>query len=384
MPRIYVPDRLFDGLNMQDGMAVIVEEGRVRQVIPVSALGAAESAERLSGLLVPGFIDVQVNGGGGVLFNDQRSVQGIAAIGKAHRAYGTTGFMVTFITDTQSRMREAVAAATAALDAGLPGLLGIHVEGPFLNPLRKGVHNPALMRPLDEEDVAILASVEGGVSMVTVAPECVDLEKIRDLCNAGVIVSAGHTAASSETLANARSLGLTGFTHLFNAMPPFAGRDPGPIGFALADRGSFCGLIVDGFHVHVASMQAAIRAKGPEHIMLVTDAMPGVGTASSSFMLQGRNVVRKDGRCALEVDGSLAGSDLDMATAVRNACAWLDVTLEQALRMASAVPAAFLGLQNEFGRIATGYRANFALLDSKLEVTGTWINGDYEVSTARQ
>lgn len=384
MARIYLPDRLFDGMTMHDDMAVIVEGGRVLQVIPASGLGDAAGAERLSGLLAPGFIDVQVNGGGGVLFNDQRSIEGIAAIGSAHRAYGTTGFMVTFITDTRSRMQEAVAAANAALAARLPGLLGIHVEGPFLNPLRKGVHNPALMRPLDDEDVAILASITGGVSMVTVAPECVDLEKIGDLCRAGVVVSAGHTAATSETLAEARSLGLSGFTHLFNAMPPFAGREPGPIGFALADRGSFCGLIVDGFHVHVTSMRAAVRAKGPGHVMLVTDAMPGVGTTSSSFVLQGRKVVRKEGRCSLEADGSLAGSDLDMAAAVRNAHAWLDVTLEQALQMASAVPAAFLGLEGELGRIAPGYRADFVLLDRELGVVGTWIDGHYEASPARQ
>jgi N-acetylglucosamine-6-phosphate deacetylase len=367
--------RIFDGSHWLDGHAIVIEGMRIASVTPVENLPPGIERRRMDGLLAPGFIDVQVNGGGGVLFNDVRTADGIRAIGKAHRRFGTTGFLPTFITDSRERMREAVEAARAALRERVPGMLGIHLEGPFLSPERKGAHDPSHMRPIEEEDLAIMTSLGDGVTHVTLAPERVPPEAIRRLAKAGVIVSAGHTAADYRTVHQAIRQGLRGFTHLFNAMPPLTGREPGPVGAALNSRETWCGLIVDGHHVDDASLRVAIAAKGPDRMMLVSDAMSTVGSSLTSFNLFGRAVRRENGRLSLP-DGTLAGSDLDMASAVRNAVARLGLSLPTALHMASRAPAAFLRLDHELGCIAPGFRANLVLLDGNLVVQETWIDGE--------
>jgi N-acetylglucosamine-6-phosphate deacetylase len=297
-----------------------------------------------------------------VLFNDAPTVEGIEAIGAAHRRFGTTGFLPTLITDTREKMATAVVAARKGLAANIPGLLGVHLEGPFLNPVRKGVHDPKHMRPFEEEDLHIMTSLGGGRTLVTLAPEMVPTDVIERLVDAGVIVSAGHTAASSDACDEARKRGLCGYTHLFNAMPPLAGREPGPVGAALSENETWLSLIADLHHVSERSLRVALSAKNPCKVMLITDAMSTVGTEIREFMLQGRVVFRQGGRLTT-ADGTLAGSDLDMATAVRNAHFRLGVDLAAALRMASRVPAEFLRLGYELGRIRPGYRANLVLLD---------------------
>jgi N-acetylglucosamine-6-phosphate deacetylase len=366
--------RLFDGETMRDGYAVVIDGDRIAAVVPEAGLDAALPRRRIEGLLAPGFVDVQVNGGGGVLFNDQPDVAGIRAIGAAHRRFGTTGFLPTLITDRPDRMAAAIAAVGDALAAGVPGVLGIHLEGPFLSPARKGAHDASLMRPVEEADIRMMTSLSAGRTLVTLAPEIVPPEIIARLTEAGVIVSAGHTAASHATVVVALHHGVTGFTHLFNAMPPLANREPGPVGAALDDRASWCGLIVDLHHVDAPTLRIAIAAKGWERMMLVTDAMPTVGTDLSEFTLLGQRIIRAGGRLTTE-DGTLAGSNLDMASAVRNSVSALGLTLEQALAMASRVPATFLRLDGKLGRIAEGYRASLVLLDDRLEVVETWIDG---------
>ena len=367
--------RIFDGSHMLDGRAVVIENGRIAGVPHERDLGTGVERHTVSGLLTPGFIDVQVNGGGGVLYNDVRTVEGLRTIAKAHRAYGTTGLLPTFITDTRETMAEAVEAMRDALSAGIPGVLGIHLEGPFISPERKGVHNPAFMRPMEEEDVAILTSLKEGRTLVTLAPERSSMDAIARLASAGVLVCAGHTAGDYATVMEAARHGLRGFTHLFNAMPPLAGRDPGPVGAALDSKDTWCGLIVDGHHVSDAALRVAVAAKGTERMMLVTDAMSVTGTDMTSFALHGRTIYRKDGRLTTE-DGTLAGSDLDMASAVRNSVERLGLALPDVLRMASLVPASFLRLDHQLGRIAPGYRADLVLLDESLQVRQTWIGGD--------
>ncbi|QFU17751.1 N-acetylglucosamine-6-phosphate deacetylase [Microvirga thermotolerans] len=367
--------RIFDGDHMLEGRAVVVENGRIIAIPSEKDLPAGVERRRLEGLLAPGFIDVQVNGGGGVLFNDERNVEGLRRIAAAHRSYGTVGLLPTFITDTRERMAEAVAAMRQALAARVPGVLGIHVEGPFINPERKGVHNPAYMRPIEDEDIAILTSLSQGRTLVTLAPEMNSPEAIARLASASVLICAGHTAGRYGEIMEACRHGLRGFTHLFNAMPPLAGRDPGPVGAALDSRDTWCGIIVDGHHVDDASLRVAVAAKGTERMMLVTDAMSVTGTDLDRFALHGRTIYRKDGRLTTE-DGTLAGSDLDMASAVRNAVHRLGLPLHTALRMASLVPSAFLRLDRDLGRIAPGYRASLVLLDDALEVRQTWIDGE--------
>ncbi|WP_243370549.1 N-acetylglucosamine-6-phosphate deacetylase [Microvirga solisilvae] len=375
MPIALTGARIFDGAHMIEGRAVVIENGRIIAVPFERDLGAGIKRRAVTGLLAPGFVDVQVNGGGGIMFNDVRSVDGLRTIAAAHRKYGTTGLMPTFITDTREKMAEAVEAMRSALYMRVPGVLGIHVEGPFISPERKGVHNPSFIRPMEEEDLDILISLKEGRTLVTLAPERNSMETVAKLAAAGVLVCAGHTASDYETVAEAIRHGLRGFTHLYNAMPALAGREPGPVGAALDNRDTWCGLIVDGYHVSDAALRLAIAAKGTERMMLVTDAMAVTGTDMKTFDLHSRTIYRKDGKLSTE-DGTLAGSDLDMATAVRNSVERLGLALPDVLRMASLVPATFLRLDHELGRVAQGYRADLVLLDEGLHVQDTWIDGE--------
>lgn len=374
--------RVFDGVRLRKDHAVLTADGRIVEVVPANDIPTDADRQTVTGLLAPGFIDIQVNGGGGVLFNDQRTVEGIAAIGAAHRRYGTTGFLPTLITDRPDIMREAVKAAQDAITAGVPGLLGIHLEGPFLNPERKGVHQENYIRAVAATDIALMIEPGKGRTLVTLAPEMVEPDLITRLVEAGVTVSAGHTKAPYETIRAARAAGLTGFTHLFNAMPPLAGREPGPVGAALEDYDAWCSLIVDLHHVSPPSMRVAIAARGWERTILITDAMSSVGSPHDTFELHGRTISRDSGRLTID-DGTLAGSDLDMASAVRNTVAALNLPLEAALHMASRAPAEFLGLGDELGQLAPGYRADMVLLDDGLEVVETWINGEASAASGK-
>ena len=325
-------------------------------------------------MLLPGFIDVQVNGGGGVLFNDDPSIDSIRAIGAAHRRFGTTGFLPTLISDDLDTIAQAIAAVQNALDAGLPGVLGIHIEGPFLNWARRGVHDPKHLRLLDSSLVALLCGLRSGRTLVTLAPEMTTTAMIAQLAAGGVLISAGHSDASYQETMLAIEHGVRGFTHLFNAMARLEPRQPGIVGAALYDPDTWCGIIVDGHHVDPVMLKLALRCKRHDRFMLVTDAMPPVGSSAPSFVLQGKTISVVDGMCRDE-KGTLAGTALDMATAVRNAVSMLDLDLVQAARMASEYPAEFLGLSHELGRIAPGYRANLVLLNDALEVRRTWIEG---------
>jgi len=332
-------------------------------------------------LLVPGFVDIQVNGGGGVLFNDTPGVEAIRLIGAAHRRYGTTAFLPTVISDDLGTIGRAIAAVQAAIDAGTPGVLGIHVEGPFLNQQRRGVHDARHLRVLDAALVPALGALRGGRTLLTLAPEMTTPAVIAELVRAGIIVAAGHSNATFAQVAAAIGSGLRGFTHLFNAMSPLTPREPGVVGAALFDQSTWCGIIVDGHHVDPVSLRIALRCKRHDRFVLVTDAMPPVGSPAATFVLQGRTIRVVDGVCR-DDNGTLAGTALDMAAAVRNAVSLLGLELVEAVRMASEYPAEFLGLGHELGRIAVGYRANLALLDDALVVRRTWIDGVGDEPTA--
>ncbi|HEV7776040.1 MAG TPA: N-acetylglucosamine-6-phosphate deacetylase [Luteibacter sp.] len=373
-----VNGRVLTDHGLQGGFAVLVEgEHIVGLALPSDPRVRAAERHDLGGrMLLPGFIDCQVNGGGGVLFNDAPTVEAIRTIGQAHRRYGTTGFLPTLISDDVEVMRKAIDAVNEAIAQNVPGVLGIHLEGPFIAPERKGVHNPEKFRIADADDVALLATRLGGVTLLTLAPERASLETIRDLADAGVILAAGHTAGDYESTRKALDAGVRGFTHLFNAMTPFTSREPGVVGAALEDEASWCGLIVDGVHVHPASLRVAIAAKARERMFLVTDAMPPVGSDHPDFVLNGETITLRDGICQT-ANGTLAGSALDMATAVRNTVEMVGLPLEEAARMASTYPAAFLGLGQTHGHIAAGYRADFVVLDDDYSVAETWIGGSF-------
>jgi N-acetylglucosamine-6-phosphate deacetylase len=369
---------LLDG-GFAEGRAVIVEGARIAAVVPAgdARLANARLHDLDGALLLPGFVDCQVNGGGGVLFNDAPSVESIEAIGRAHRRFGTTAFLPTLISDDLSVIRRAIAAVREAIERRVPGVIGVHIEGPFISAARKGAHDAAKFRDLDDRGVALLSSLGTGRTLVTLAPEMATPETIRRLADSGVVVSAGHTDATYEETRAAFASGVTGVTHLFNAMSPMTNREPGTVGAALHDPDCWCGLIVDGRHVHPAVLQLAMRAKPGDRFLLVTDAMPSVGSDRQEFLLQGRRVLVRDGVCVDE-NGTLAGSAIDMASAVRNATTLLGVPLATAVRMASAHPARFLRLEDELGRIVPGARANLVVADDALHVRETWIDGRAE------
>ncbi len=363
----------------------IVEGGLTCEGETITAIGGKATGGKVidiaGGYLLPGFIDTQVNGGGGVLFNDETTVDGIAAIGAAHRHYGTTGFLPTLISDELEVIDAAMRAVEAAIAAGVPGVLGIHIEGPFISKERKGIHNPAMFRTLDAESKALLTSLKRGRTLVTLAPENCLPEDIADLARGGVIVAAGHTNATYETAVAALKAGATGFTHLFNAMSPMTHRAPGVVGAALEDENAFCGLIADGQHVAWPVIRVALRAKAHDHVMLVTDAMPTVGSAQKTFILNGEMIHVENGVCIGE-DGTLAGSDLDMATAVRNIVRHGGMGVVEAALMAATAPARFLGLGSARGSLVPGQRADIVWLDADLDMRGTFIGAKTDVAAA--
>jgi N-acetylglucosamine-6-phosphate deacetylase len=365
---------VFDGSRTHDDCVVIVEGARIAAIVPRAEVPPGIPVEALpSGMwLAPGFIDCQVNGGGDMLFNDAPTSQTIDRIAAAHLRLGTTSLLPTLITDTRSKMRAAMSAVRDARAAN-PGVLGIHLEGPYLSPEKPGVHDPALFRAPDDADAEMLLEGRSGAMLVTLAPERVPAGFIHRLARAGVRVSLGHSAATYEQAWEAMEAGLTGFTHLFNAMPPLAGRAPGPVAVAMENDDAWFGMIVDGHHVAPAMLRLALL--GAAHPMLVSDAMPPVGGHESSFMLNGNEIVVRDGRCA-RADGTLAGAAIAMADAVRNCVGLLGLPLTDALRYASSEPAAFLGLGHTLGHIAPGYRADLVAFDpAGIDVHEAWVAG---------
>ena len=348
-----------------------VEGGRIAAV---SDEAATETVDLDGGWLVPGFIDTQVNGGGGVLFNDAPTVEGIDAIGRAHARFGTTGFLPTLISDSPEVIAKALDATDAAIEAGVPGCVGVHIEGPIISVTRKGIHDPEKFRKLDDDLLALLTRPRRGKVMLTLAPEMVSLEDIARLHAAGVILSIGHSDADYDTAKAAIAAGMTGVTHLFNAMSPLLHRAPGVVGAAIEDQAIYCGLILDGFHVHDAAVRIAVRARPHDRFLLVTDAMPCVGADVAEFDLHGRRILVEGGRCLGE-DGTLAGSSLDMAGAFRNAVTRIGLSHADAATMAATSPAAFLGLSGERGALAPGLAADWVHLTRDLQPAGTWIAG---------
>jgi N-acetylglucosamine-6-phosphate deacetylase len=374
-PHAVLAGTIFDGETVHRDWAVVIEGTRIAGLVARSDVPAAMPTRMLpdGAWLAPGFIDVQVNGGGDVLFNDEPTPEGIAAIVAGHRKFGTTALLPTLITDTPAKMRAALDAVRRAAPIN-PGVLGIHFEGPFLSPGKPGVHDPALIRRPDEADAKLLCTPQAHCAVVTLAPEEMPPGFIARLAAAGVRVCLGHSMATYVETRAALAEGLVGVTHLFNAMRPLESREPGPIAAALEAPSAWFGMIVDGVHVAPAMLRLALR--GAAHPMLVTDAMPPVGGRASNFTLYGHEIVVRDGRCA-RPDGTLAGAALDMASAVRNCVRMLDVPLPEALRFASVQPARFLGLGEKLGRLASGYRADMVAFDpDDISVVETWVAGD--------
>jgi N-acetylglucosamine-6-phosphate deacetylase len=356
-------DRMFDGGSMRGPCVVEIAAGRIRGVHAQgwSAAGVPVSRLARDAVLAPGFVDLQVNGGGGTLLNDAPTQDGVARIAAAHLRFGTTSLLPTLITDSRETLQALLDSARDGVTT--PGVVGFHLEGPFINPERKGIHSARHIRPPAHADVeALLGFARIGRSLVTLAPECVPLELIERLSHAGLRVSTGHSNASAARTIAAVARGANCVTHLFNAMSQMAAREPGVVGAALSDDAVRAGIICDGIHVDPANVRAAWRAMGPRRLFLVSDAMPSVGAAGGGFSLMGRRIDLRDGRLS-DGDGTLAGAHLTMAEAVAKATTLAGVPLEDALRMATSTPAAVIGLGDEIGSIRPGLAADLVSLE---------------------
>lgn len=370
--RAYIGAEIFDGEDLHEGKALFVEGDMIRAVCSIRDVPAeCEIVELSGGTIMPGFVDLQVNGGGGVMFNDETSVDGLAAIASAHASTGTRALLPTLITDTPERTRAAVDAVAEAIEAKVPGIIGIHLEGPHLSIARKGAHDPALIRKMEKEDEDFLISAAKRLPnvMVTVASENVTPAQISRLASEGVIVSLGHTDCSYDAAMAAFEAGARCVTHLFNAMSQMGNREPGLVGATLQSAQVSAGLIADDIHVHAGSMQVALDAKeGPGEIFLVTDAMSTVGSDITEFRLNGRRVLRRDGRLTLE-NGTLAGADLDMKQALRVVMNKLRVSKAHALRMATFAAARCLKNPIGFGSLINCRMGNAVVLNDAYDCT---------------
>jgi N-acetylglucosamine-6-phosphate deacetylase len=373
--------RVFDGNSLLGHRRIEIANGRITAVLDAGYERETASVIQLADdvTLSPGLIDLQVNGGGGVMLNDAPTLATICQISAAHRRFGTTGILPTLITDEAAKTGQLAGIAQSA--AGLPGILGFHLEGPFINPARKGIHPLQHIRQVTAQDIGMLARFAGaGRSLITLAPECAGTAMVAQLAALGQRISAGHSDANAAQVLAAADQGLSGVTHLFNAMSQMSVRAPGLVGAALADERLFAGIICDGHHVDPLNLRVAYRAKGRERLMLVSDAMSSVGVRSSvgavqpDFDLHGRHITLKDGKLTDEA-GTLAGAHLTMIDAVRNAIGMMKVSLADALVMASLTPARFLGLEHELGRIAPGYRASLVAFDPAFGIARTWVDG---------
>ncbi|MBZ9755141.1 N-acetylglucosamine-6-phosphate deacetylase [Mesorhizobium sp. ESP6-5] len=371
--------RIFDGDDWHEGAALVVRDGLVEAMLPQGALpGDIRAVDTGGGMLVPGFVDIQVNGGGGVMLNDHPDVASIETICRAHAPFGTTALLPTLITDTPAITAAAIAAGEAAALQKVPGFLGLHLEGPHLSIARKGAHDPALIRPMTDADQAMLIAARQKlpVLLTTIAPESVDPARVKALAKAGVIVSLGHSDTGHATAKAFAEAGASVVTHLFNAMSQIGNREPGLAGAAIDIGALSAGLIADGIHVHPATIRIALDAKqGPGRIVLVTDAMATIGTEMSSFTLNGRTIYRRDGSLRL-ADGTLAGADLDMISAIRFMHRTVGLELSEVLRMASLYPAQAIGQSHRLGRFANGTAADIVALSDDLDIGSVWIDGD--------
>ncbi|HEV7274933.1 MAG TPA: N-acetylglucosamine-6-phosphate deacetylase [Devosiaceae bacterium] len=369
--------RIFDGDTWHERSALVIDNGIVEGLIAADSPTDARRVPVDGAMLVPGFVDLQVNGGGGVLLNEAPTLDGIRTICETHARFGTTALLPTLITDTPEVTLEAAAAGAAAASEQLPGFLGLHLEGPHLSLARKGAHDPGLIRAMQPIDIDRLAAARRALPnlLVTVAAETVDHRQIAALRAAGLVVSIGHSDASYALVKKAADAGATMVTHLFNAQSQMGNREPGVVGAALDLGELHAGLIADGIHVDAATIGIALRAKrGPGRIFLVTDAMSLTGTDRQRLTLNGREIIRAEGALRL-ADGTLAGADLTMIAAVSYMHRTIGLPLEEALRMAALYPAEALGVPDR-GHLRRGAAADFTTLSVDLDVRSTWIGGN--------
>ncbi|GAB4437093.1 MAG: N-acetylglucosamine-6-phosphate deacetylase [Cyanobacteria bacterium J069] len=356
--------------------ALLIEGDRILDILPVHQLPASCATIDLGGCHVsPGFIDLQLNGCGGVMFNDEITARTLVSLHETNLKSGTTSYLPTLITTSDADMLQAIELVMHYRKSNSYTALGLHLEGPYLNPKRKGIHNSRYIRQPEPAMIKrIAAAGRSAVLLMTLAPERVDPDDILTLADAGILVSAGHSDATYEEAIAGFDAGVGMVTHLFNAMSPWLGRSPGLVGAAFDRDDVYAGMITDGHHTHLRSIALAHRLKG-EKLVIVTDATPPVGTQMDSFVIGGQDVFYREGKC-VSADGTLGGSALTMIEGIRN-CASVGLPLDEALRMATAYPATAIAMNDHLGYLAPGYVANLAIFNDALEMIGVCDRGQY-------
>jgi N-acetylglucosamine-6-phosphate deacetylase len=377
IPRAITAASLFDGSSWMFEHAVVVKGSKVVEIRPLDELPVELTVTDLGeGVLAPGFIDLQVNGGGGALFTEAPTAATLDQISRAHRATGTTAMMPTLLSSTLSTYQAGIAAVDKAMQSGNPSILGLHIEGPFFDSGRRGAHNAEMIRTMDQADIDWLIGANLPL-MLTLAPEHCQAGVIEKLTEAGLMICAGHTDASAEQIRAALREGLRGFTHLFNAMSQITARSPGAVGAALDDVQTWVGIIADGHHVHPINLSLAHRAKADGKVCLVTDAMSTVGSDSSAMQLYDEEISEQDGKL-VNAEGKLAGSAIGMIQAVEYAHNSAGIELGECLSMASRYPADFLNRDKDLGQLAPGFRADMVHFDDAFVVRNTWLAGSHQ------
>jgi len=361
---------IYTGFEVWRDRALVIVGQRVQAIAPAADLPAACESIDLGGATVaPGFIDLQLNGCGGVMFNDAIAPATLDVMHQTNLRSGTTSFLPTLITTSDADMRAALAVVQAYRQAHPHAVLGLHLEGPYLNPKRQGIHDGAFVRSPDAAMIAAIAEAGPAVvRLVTLAPEMVPSPLIAQLQQAGIVVAAGHTDATYEQAIAGFAQGVTMVTHLFNAMSPWQSRQPGLVGAALHQPEIYAGIIADGHHVHFTSIALAHQLKG-DRLCLVTDATPPAGTQMDSFIIGGQRVYYREGKC-ISAEGRLGGSALTMIEAIANCVNHVGLPLAEALRMASLYPARALHLADQYGHLTPGSIANVAIFDADFQMLG--------------
>ena len=369
--------KIYTGSDVLTNHAVVIENDLIKQVCPVSELPDGIEVRDLDGAnLSPGFIDLQLNGCGGVMLNDEITAETMQIMHRANLKSGCTSFLPTLITSSDEDMRAVIAAAREYHNQYQNQSLGLHLEGPYLNVAKKGIHSVDHIRKSDSEMIDLICENRDLVAKVTLAPEQNDPEHIERLHKAGVVVSIGHTNATYAEARKGFESGITFATHLFNAMTPMVGREPGVVGAIYDTPEVYAGIIADGFHVDYANIRIAHKIKG-EKLVLVTDATAPAGADMEYFIFVGKKVYYRDGKCVDE-NGTLGGSALTMIEAVQNTVEHAGIALDEALRMATLYPATAMGVEGKLGRIKKGMIANLAVFDRDFNVKATVVNGQYE------
>ncbi|MGL6177359.1 MAG: N-acetylglucosamine-6-phosphate deacetylase [Vibrionaceae bacterium] len=370
---------ILTGHDLLTDHAVIIDQGKIAAVVPQSQLSKNIFTHDLNGAyLSPGFIDLQLNGCGGVMFNDDITADTLRTMQLTNQRAGCTSFLPTLITSSDTDMRTSVQAMREYQKQYENQALGLHLEGPYLNVERKGIHQPHFIRPIDPKMVQFMVDNADMIKKVTLAPELADETHIQRLVQAGIVVSAGHTNATYQEARQGFTAGITFATHLFNAMSTYSGREPGMIGAIFDSPDVYAGIIVDGLHVNYANVRIAHKQKG-EKLVLVTDAAAPAGTEMDSFNFVGTKVYYRDGKCVDE-NGTLGGSALTMIEAVQNSVEHVGIALPEAVRMASLYPAKAIGMADKLGLIQKGYIANLAIFDRRFKVKATVVNGEFFVN----